>query len=69
MFDPTSRQRKLVLPNAVDVLGAWNEHAITNLRRGSASAFEFPSFFRLAKLVTGEIAPLEVDAYHRVVRR
>ena len=52
-----------VLPNGPDVLGAYNDHVVSNFRAGQPAAAQLLTAFRMAKLVTGELAPLILSSY------
>lgn len=56
---------RVVLPNGADVLALQTRNAIENLRGGFAPHVVLPSAFRLARLVTGELAPIRVVTKER----
>lgn len=56
---------RIVLPNGADVLGLSTRNAVENLRNGFAPKVVLPPVFRLARLVTGELAPLRVVTRER----
>ena len=51
---------ELVLPNAVEVVGAIHDNLVTCFRNDTQPNIDFPSIWRLAKIVTGEVTPLLV---------
>lgn len=56
---------KIVLPNGVDVLGLQMRNVVENLRGGFEPKTVLPPVFRLARLVTSEVAPLNVVSVER----
>lgn len=56
---------RIVLPNGVDALGLSTRNTIENLRGGFAPRVVLPPIFRLARLVTGEMAPMRVVTQER----
>lgn len=51
---------RIALPNGVDLIGLACRNAVENLRGGFAPRVSLPPTFRLARLVTGGLAPLRV---------
>ena len=49
---------RLVLPNGVDLIGVEVQNIIANLLKGKQPAIAMPTTFRLARLVTRELAPV-----------
>ena len=62
-IDYTTREVEYVLPNGPDVLGAYNDHVVTNFRAGANAVPSLLSPFRMAKLVIGEPVPLILHRY------
>lgn len=51
---------KLLPPTGPAVLGETTQNLIANFRKGTSPSVRFPSTFRLARLVTGELGVLHV---------
>jgi len=56
---------RIVLPNGADVLGLSTRNTVENLRGGFSPKVVLLPVFRLARLVTGELAPLRVVTQER----
>lgn len=56
---------RIVLPNGTDTLGLRVRNTVENLRGGFSPKVVLPPVFRLARLVTGEAAPLRVVTKER----
>lgn len=56
---------RIVLPTGPDVVGLTTRNVIENLRGGFAPRTVLPPMFRLARLVTGGLAPLRVITTER----
>lgn len=65
-IDRSKPEIEHVLPNGPEILGAYNDHVVSNFRAGGATAAQLLSTWRMAKLVVGEPAPLTLTRYRNL---